>query len=154
MKNIKTRIISLIATLAVVLGFAFGTSGVAEAGTYWNSTACSHAAYTKFICYDASSGQVVIQTGVGSQVGYAASSAFTPTKGYIAYDTYECNAAAPSYDTAFATPGYYGIPTSVQYVVDDGGAPAAGNIYVSQSGHDLIAWYANTQSGFACFVVP
>lgn len=154
MKNIKKSILSLIAVVAVFLGVAFGTSQMASAGTYWNSTTCATSAYTKFICFDKSSGSVTVQTGVGSQIGYVASSAFTPTKGYVAYDVYECNAAAPGYDTQFATPGSYGIPTSVQFVVDNGGAPAAGNIYVDQAAHDAIAWYANSQTGYACLVVP
>lgn len=150
---LKTILSALIAVV-VAVGLAItGLTGTANAGTYWTSSTCAHSAYTKFICFDAGSDTIVIQTAVGAQTGYAAGSAMTPTKGYIAYDVFECNASAPGYDTGFTTSGLYNLPTSVLYVVDDGGPPSAGFIYTSQSTHDLIAWLANSQSGYACFIV-
>ena len=146
------RLLKMMAALAVLFGVTTLASSTANAGVYWTTTNCAHAAYTKWVCYDVSAGQVEVNTN-GSKTYYNAGSAFNITKGYIAYDVYECNAAAPEYDTTFTTSGNYGLPTTVRYVVD-GGAPAPGNIYVSQAAHDAIAWYANLQSGYACFVVP
>jgi hypothetical protein len=148
----KNTITSAILALVFAVTALFGVGSVAFAGTYWTTQVCNHST-SKYVCFDKSQGTVTIKDG-SSVTAYPASAAFSPSKGYIAYDVYDCNAAAPSFDTAFTTAGSYGIPTSVQYVVDNGGAPAPGNIYVSQSVHDTIAWVANSQSGYACFVTP
>lgn len=141
----------LLAALGLTAGVVLGGVGVTEAGTYFNSTACNHSVLTKRVCVDISNGTVAIYNGA-SAVAYPASwSGAIPTRGWIAYD-FECNANGAN-DTSFATGGGYGLPASV-YITATGGAVFPGKVLTSVAGRDHIAWVANSNTGYACFVVP
>lgn len=149
----KKKLLALLAGLALALTGIGIFGGTASAGTYWTTTNCAHGSYTKWICYDVSAGVTEINTnGTKTYLTSGNTGLGSITKGYIAYDVYECNAGADN-STTFNTSGLYGFPTTVAWV--DGNFPARnGNINVSTADMNVIAWYANLQQGYPCFVVP
>jgi hypothetical protein len=152
MKNIRKRI----AALALAVTATFGgliVANVADAGTYWTSSNCAHATAGSRICADVSAGTVTVynnsNVAVAGQTGVAFWGFGSATRGWISYD-FECNAGGGNV-TAFATPGGYGLPTTVQF---NPGSTAAGSVQVDAGMRDTIAWYANSNQGYECIIVP
>ena len=150
----KKKLLALLALLGVVVGLTVAVPTV-EAGVYSSLTTSNHTA-PKWICFDISAGSGIIQTSPSSQMGFVMTYVSnTPSRGYINYDS-ECNAGAGNV-TTMTGPGTnsYGLPPSGWTITDDNvGPPFPGKIIVSANARDYIAWWANTQSGFLCMVVP
>lgn len=152
MTTIKKRLVALVAGIVAVLGIGLAMPGVASANVYWNTSTCNHSAYTKYICFDYSAGTTVIRNG-SSYTYYTTTvdTSLSMTAGYIAFDQYECNANA-NQETYFTTSGQYGVPSTVVWT--DGPAFGPGVLHVSTADKNVIAWLANTNSGYPCFIVP
>lgn len=73
-----------------------------------------------------------------------------PSRGWIAYD-FECNAGG-ALNTTFNTPGGYGLPATVN--ITDTWTPVPGMVIVNSSAEATVAWYANSNTGFECILVP
>lgn len=159
------RLRRLVAVVAVaVAGAGVAGVGVAEAGVYTTQSTCAHATAGNRICYDVSAGTIVVLNNGGAVIAGptpASPSFAAPSRGWIAYD-WECN-AEPVYVstggpgqlvgwvTTFATAGGFGLPAVVRI-----GPAVTGvqNVTVNDSADDVLAWYANSGSGFECFIVP
>jgi hypothetical protein len=177
MSNIRKRFAALILALSALFG-GLALAGVADAGTYWTTQNCNHATAGSRICFDKSAGTVTVYNNANAIVAgpTPATSTFNPTRGYIAYD-FECNSVPistitytenwavgappvpgnpPTVDTVwvtqFNTPGGYGLPGTVKI----GNQPwiTGTNVDVNSSADDVIAWYANSNQGYECIVVP
>ncbi len=159
------RLRRVLACAAVaVMGAGVAGAGVAEAGVYTTASTCAHATAGNRICYDVSAGTIVVlNNGGGVVAGPTPATPYfgAPSRGWIAYD-FECNATpiqvsvggppvTIGWQTTFSTGGGFGLPAQVKI------SSAAGygeNVLVNQSASDLIAWYANSNSGLECFIVP
>ena len=149
MKKLTTAIMAVVFAVLAAVGVS---QSPALASVYWNTTNCNHATIQKYICFDASAGSVTINHGGGAMSGYQAYASFNPTKGAIATDT-ECNSVNGV--TTFPTTGAYGFPTTVKFVDSTPSSPPVpGAVHVMSGGGAYVSWYANSQSGYACFVVP
>jgi hypothetical protein len=152
MKNIRKRLAAIVLSVSAIFG-GLALAGIADAGTYTTATTCAHATAGNRICFDISAGTVTVYNNSNAVIAGPTSASLTgasPSRGWIAYD-YECNAGV-SGDTSFSTPGGYGLPTSLRFV-DGNFPPLAGNINVSTSAMNTIAWYANSNQGYECFIV-
>jgi hypothetical protein len=152
MSNIRKRFAALILAISAIFG-GLALAGVADAGTYWNSSNCAHATAGNRICFDVSAGTLTVFDNAGTvQAGPTpASLGFgTPSRGWIAYD-FECNANG-SNETVFNTPGGYGLPTTL--TITDNSFPIPGKIQVNTSAKNIVAWYANSNQGYECIIVP
>lgn len=152
MKNIRKRLAAILLSLTAVFG-GLALAGVADAGTYWNSGTCNHATAGNRICVDISAGTLTVYDNSNNVIAGptpAGWSGVVPTQGWIAYD-FECNAGSGG-NTTFATPGGYGLPSTVN--ITDTWAPIGGLALVNSSAEATVAWYANSNQGYECIVVP
>jgi len=150
--NIRKRLAAILLSITVIFG-GLAIAGVAEAGVYTTATTCAHATAGNRICFDISAGTVTVFNNGGAVIAGPTPASLTsanPTRGWIAWDN-ECNAGG-SNNTSFATPGGFGLPTSINFV-DGNFPPFPGNINVSTSALNTIAWYANSNQGYECFIV-
>ena len=147
----KRKILYLLTALAIAVGLSGIGAPIASANVYTSLTTCANS-NAKWICMDVSAGTVTIK-GAGALQTYGAGfSGNTPTKGWVAYDVYECNADA-SLATSFVIGSNNGnLPNSVVFDVD--GAVFPGKVTVAPGVRDIIAWLANSQTGFLCIIVP
>lgn len=155
--NIRKRLAAILLSITVIFG-GLAIAGVTEAGVYTTATTCAHATAGNRICFDISAGTVTVFNNSNAIIAGPTPASLTgnPTRGWIAWDN-ECNAGV-SNSTSFATPGGFGLPTSLIFVSADpnspvGPPPFAGRILVSVSAMNTIAWYANSNQGYECFIV-
>lgn len=152
MNNIKQKLLVLLTAIAVIFGASFITPSVASANVFLSATTCVHSS-AKFICMDVSASTITIK-GNGPTATYPAGySGGAPTKGFLAYDLYGCNADA-SNNTGFAVtqPNNANLPASI--VFSDDLVVYNGKVSVSSSLEATIAWLANSQTGYNCIIVP
>jgi len=145
---------------AVAATIAFPT--VATAGTASSQTSCSTSSNLgNRICVDMSAQTVYIYSdGVSVYRAYGmwetlgTSGALSVSTGWIAWD-FECSGG--TYTTTMPTPysnystSYGGVPLHpFGYVYQ----PGEEGFEIDQTGLNLVAWFANSNSGFECLVVP
>jgi hypothetical protein len=151
MKNIRKRLAAIVLSVSAIFG-GLALAGIADAGTYTTATTCAHATAGNRICFDISAGTVTVYDNSNAVVAGPTPATLgfgTPSRGWIAYD-YECNANGAN-ETVFNTPGGYGLPTTL--TITDNSFPIPGKIQVNTSAKNTIAWYANSNQGYECFIV-
>ena len=155
MNKLKKWTIGIVAAAVSIAGLGISAQPAA-ANVWWTTNNCAHATITKAICYDKSAQSVTIVHGPnGPEEGFKVigDNLGNITKGWSAFDTYECNADANNVTHHGTIPSNtYGFPADVFYT--DSTFPVPGAIKVTPAQKATIAWYANSQSGYACFVVP
>ena len=161
MKNklkIKSKLIKVVVTVAVALGLTVGAAEVAHAGAYTGQTTCATAVLGNRICIDISSNSVAIysdnttvwaSTTMGPLVDLGGG---LPSNGWIAYD-FECNASGST--TTFQTGSAYNLNSSyVSFYPAPNSNHGWNSAPLDGTFASYVAWFANSNSGFECVVVP
>lgn len=146
------------AAAVVMVGVIMAGTGVAHAGAYTSQTSCATAALGNRICIDVWANTVTIyssntviyaqETSPGSVVSTGGP---TPTKGWIGYD-FESNANASTVTTMVTGSGY-GLNSATVSVYAGSGVHTWNSWPVSQNMANLVAWFANSNTGFELVLI-
>lgn len=148
-----------LAAVGLVTAITAGAAAVAEAGTYTSATTCAASyALGNRVCVDIGDNTVTVyDTGThiyaqGYATGSLVASGPTPTAGWVEDDAY-CNFNGTS--TVFTTGSAYNLNSQTVTIQGGPAYPHGWNDWPVDNGlANIVAYVANSNSGYQCIIVP